>query len=135
MSIDQLIRDLVEEDLFKAKYTTRQRSIFCKNMYSKVFKFVEETNKNYNERVEELEFEVKDVQNQLNEAHAELEELQVANEKLNKGYKGLVQDILYALRLSVYMFYIYKMWSYYSVNDEKSINDTNTTREVPYNSE
>lgn len=40
--IEDLIRDLIMEDKFKAKYTKRQRSIFCKNMYYKLSKFIEE---------------------------------------------------------------------------------------------
>jgi len=39
-NIDQLIRDLIVEDQFKAKYTKRQRSIFCKNMYRKISTFL-----------------------------------------------------------------------------------------------
>ena len=132
MSIDQLIRDLVEEDQFKAKYTSRQRSIFCKNMYSKVSKFVEETNKNYIDHAEQLQLEVDELRNKLEEADREIEELREANEELNRGYKGLFQDILCSLRVSFYLFYIYKAWIYYSDNDEKSINDTNSTSAVPY---
>ena len=45
MSIDQLIRDLIVEDQFKAKYTKRQRRVFCDNMYEKVSVFVEEHEK------------------------------------------------------------------------------------------
>jgi hypothetical protein len=45
MSIDQLIRDLIVEDQFKAKYTKRQRSIFCNNMYNKVANFIEDHEK------------------------------------------------------------------------------------------
>ena len=45
MSIDDLIRDLVVEDQFKAKYTKRQRHVFCDNMYKKVETFIEEHEK------------------------------------------------------------------------------------------
>jgi adenylosuccinate synthase len=134
MSIDQLIRDLVEEDQFKAKYTSRQRSIFCKNMYAKVSKFIEETNKHYIEHAEQLEREVSDMRTELEEARRELEELREANEVLNQGYKGLIQDILCVFRISFYVFYVYKMWNY-MVSDEKSINVTNITSEIPYSNE
>jgi hypothetical protein len=40
MQIDQLIRDLILEDQFKEKYTKRQRSIFCNNMYEKIATFM-----------------------------------------------------------------------------------------------
>ena len=40
MEIEQLIRDLIVEDQFNEKYTKRQRSIFCKNMYAKISAFV-----------------------------------------------------------------------------------------------
>lgn len=45
MNIDQLIRDLIVEDQFKSKYTKRQRSVFCNNMYEKVSAFIEEHEK------------------------------------------------------------------------------------------
>lgn len=45
MNTEQLIRDLIVEDQFKAKYTKRQRSVFCKNMYAKVASFIEEHEK------------------------------------------------------------------------------------------
>ena len=45
MNMDQLIRDLIVEDQFKAKYTKRQRSVFSKNMYTKVATFIEEHEK------------------------------------------------------------------------------------------
>jgi len=38
--IEMLIRDLIVEDQFNAKYTKNQKSIFCKNMYAKIYKFL-----------------------------------------------------------------------------------------------
>ena len=48
MDIDQLILDLIEEEKFKAKYTKRQQSIFCKNMHAKISSFMENREKKLN---------------------------------------------------------------------------------------
>ena len=49
MDIDQLIRDLILEDQFKAKYTKRQRTVFCNNMYGKISAFVSKYQEDLNE--------------------------------------------------------------------------------------
>ena len=47
MEIKDLIRDLIVEDKFNAKYTKRQKSIFCKNMYTKISKFLRQHDEEY----------------------------------------------------------------------------------------
>ena len=54
MDIDELIRDLILEDQFKAKYTNRQRTVFCENMYGKISLFIAK----YEEKVKESEKKV-----------------------------------------------------------------------------
>jgi hypothetical protein len=123
MSIDQLIRDLIEEDLFKAKYTTRQRSIFCKNMYAKVSKFIEENNKEQHERIEELEEELAIAQN-------DLEYYKDAYETL-KNRPSFCCDLFYGIRFVIYILYIYYMWNY-SVKVDRSIKEINNKSDTPY---
>ena len=55
MQIDQLIRDLILEDQFKAKYTKRQRSIFCNNMYEKISTFMKEHQEEQKEAEKKIE--------------------------------------------------------------------------------
>ena len=126
-SIDQLIRDLVVEDLFKAKYTSRQRSIFCQNMYAKVYTFIKENNKEQHERVEQLEDELED-------ALQEIEEYKRAYEQLKKA-PSMYLEFLYSMTLGLYVLYIYFMWNNaYSVKDDTSINETKAISDKPYNS-
>lgn len=128
MSIEQLIRDLILEDQFKAKYTSRQRTIFCDNMYAKVSAFVEKTNNDRIDRIEELE-------EQLAVAQNDLEYYKEENKELNKNYKSVFMDMMAALRLAICLAYLYAIWQYYNDKVEKSIKDTNTTSEVPYSIE
>ena len=72
MDIDSLIRDLILEDQFKAKYTARQRSIFCNNMYGKISAFLQ----SHEEELKETQNKLKETQNKV--------------EKYRKGY-----DVLY----------------------------------------
>lgn len=123
MSIDQLIRELIVEDLFKAKYTSRQRSIFCENMYGKVYKFIQETNKEKIERIEELEEELESSQNDLEYYKNEYEKM--------KRNQFTLLDFLYRLRLIIYVGYMYFMWNIYKVKDDTSIKDTIITRDIP----
>lgn len=50
--IDDLIRDIIVEDKFKAKYTKRQQSVFCKNMYHKIKKFIDSYQNEYDQTIE-----------------------------------------------------------------------------------
>jgi hypothetical protein len=132
MSIDQLIRDLIEEDRFKAKYTARQRSIFCENMYTKVYNFIKVANEDAIERVEQLEEELAVAQNDLEFYKKENALLKEANAELKKNYKSIFVDIVGGFRLIIYSLYIYVMWIHYKEREDKSIKDTNSTRVVPY---
>jgi hypothetical protein len=125
MSIEQLIRDLILEDQFKAKYTSRQRTIFCDNMYAKVSAFVETTNKDRIERIEELE-------EQLAVAENDRDFYKEENKELSKNYKSVFMDMMATLRIAICLTYLYTIWQYYSDKVERSIKDTNTTSEVPY---
>lgn len=125
MSIDQLILDLIEEDQFKAKYTSRQRSIFCKNMYSKVSKFIQEKNKEQLEKIEELEEELAVSQN-------DLEVYKMRYEALLRQSNMPIRVFFYWIRTIVYSMYLYFMWNAYKVKAEISIKETNSTSVVPY---
>ena len=124
MSIDQLIRDLIEEDKFKAKYTTRQRSIFCNNMYLKIQKFIEETNKERLDRMEELEEELETVKNDLEYYKQEI--------LVMKKNKIVYTDLFYFIRVVLYGLYFYFIWDYYKVREEKSMKETNNSSDDPY---
>jgi len=71
MDIDQLIRDLILEDQFKAKYTKRQQSIFYNNMYEKIATFM----KVHEEQLKESEQKVQKYRNayiELAKSYADL---------------------------------------------------------------
>lgn len=135
MSIDQLIRDLILEDQFKAKYTSRQRSIFCENMYVKVSKFVEEANKELIEQNKEHLERIELLEEELEVAKNDLEYYKEKNKELNNNYKSVFMDMMAALRITMCLMYLYTIWQYYNDKVERSIKDTNTTSEVPYNIE
>ena len=124
--MEQLIRDLILEDQFKTKYTSRQRSIFCNNMYAKITKFVEETHKDHHARIEALE-------EQLEVAKNDLEYYKEENQELSKNYKTVFIDMMGAIRFAFYVTYLYFIWLHYNDKLDKSIKDTNTTSEAPYN--
>jgi hypothetical protein len=54
MDIDELIRDLILEENFKTKYTKRQQTVFCNNMYGKISAFISK----YEEKLKESEKKV-----------------------------------------------------------------------------
>ena len=97
MDIDELIRDLIQEDQFKAKYTNRQRSIFCQNMYGKISAFLQPH-----------EEELKETQNKLKETQTKLE-------KYRKAYTTLYKEtdtylwvtLVYAFICIAFFVYIY----------------------------
>jgi len=135
MSIEQLIRDLILEDQFKSKYTARQRSIFCNNMYAKVHAFVENANKELIEENKEHLERIELLEEELEVSKNDLEYYKEQNKELNKNYKSVFIDMMSALRLAIYMTYLYAIWQYYNENVDKSIKETNSTSEVPYNIE
>ena len=90
MDIDQLIRDLILEDQFKAKYTKRQRTIFCNNMYGKISSFVS----TYEEEIKESEKKV--------------EKYRKAYIELAKSYADLRKKPPVYLWLA--LFYGYMLW-------------------------
>jgi len=135
MSIEQLIRDLILEDQFKAKYTARQRSIFCENMYVKVSKFAEEANKELLEQNKEHLERIELLEEELEVSKNDLEYYKEQNKELNKNYKSVFIDMMSALRLAIYMTYLYAIWQYYNEKEERSIKETNSTSNSPYNIE
>lgn len=91
MNIDTLIRDLIEEDQFNEKYTKRQRSIFCKNMYSKLSAFISER-----DRLHAIE------------TNKRLEEYRVSCEEyMNKSNEYLVLNLFYRGLCVIVMLYVY----------------------------
>jgi len=90
MDIDELIRDLILEDQFKAKYTKRQRTIFCENMYEKIATFM------------------KHPQEQLKESEKKVEKYRKAYIELAKSYADLRKNPPVYLWLA--LFYGYVLW-------------------------
>jgi hypothetical protein len=69
MNTEALIRDLIVEDQFNTKYTKRQKSIFCKNMYTKISKFLKQQEEEIMDRLvqryQRQEDELKETKRQL----------------------------------------------------------------------
>ena len=104
MNIEELIRDLILEDQFKAKYTKTQRSIFCKNMYSKISTFL----KNY-------AAEIVSTRSQLEDSRRELEMYKIAYHKLLKRTSQKIYlDILYSMTtVGVILYFYYTLYTYF----------------------
>jgi phage-related tail protein len=146
-SIDQLIRDLIVEDTFKSKYTARQRTIFCKNMYEKVAKFLETSFDEEIEKIKDLEEEVavanndmevykksyEDLKESYDELNRSYDELNQSYDELNQSYKSIFIHLLASLRLVVYGIYLMAMWQFYKDKLDTSIKDITNTSVVPYN--
>jgi hypothetical protein len=92
MNIDDLIRDLIVEDQFKAKYTKRQRTVFCNNMYNKVANFIEDHEK---ETLEKLDMH--------HEANEYMKRKMMEYYLLYIIYKAMVLAII----LCIYLNYLY----------------------------
>lgn len=131
MSIDQLIRDLIVEDLFKGKYTARQRSIFCQNMYTKVSTFIEENTNEKIQKIEQLEEELAVAENDLEYYKESYEEL---NHQIQLQ-KSILLNVIYGIHLVIYVIYVYSMFKYYNVNEDKSIKEITVKSDTPYSIE
>jgi hypothetical protein len=118
MSIDDLIRDLILEDQFKAKYTKRQRSIFCKNMYTKISAFLQEEKEREEEleqHVEDLEQDVDDVEQELQKVRQELHEYKIGyNILFRRTFQYIAVDILYyTLSITLQIYFSCKVYKYF----------------------
>ncbi len=99
MSINQLIRDLIVEEEFKANYTKRQRTVFCNNLYDKVATFIEEHEKKTLARLENHEEELHETRHKL--------------DKLRKSYAILYKETdAYICIALVYTFICVGMFGY-----------------------
>ena len=99
MNIDQLIRDLLVEEQFKANYTKRQRAVFCNNLYNKVATFIEEHEKDTLARLEKHEDELHETRHKL--------------DKLRKSYETLYKETdAYVCIALVYTFICIGMFGY-----------------------
>lgn len=78
MSMDQLIRDLLVEEQFKANYTKRQRTVFCNNLREKIYAFIEAHEKDTLTRLEKHEEELHETRHKL--------------DKLRKSYAMLYKE-------------------------------------------
>jgi hypothetical protein len=122
MSIEHLIQNLVLEDRFKEKYTTRQRSVFCKNMYLKINRFLLEHDKAHNQFVEQLKEDHEIVRNELDEYKKSYDIL------LEQRKRHVHLDIIFTIQIIACMIAIY-----YKVSEDISMIDTRNISSVPYN--
>lgn len=103
MNIDQLIRDLILEDQFKSTYTKRQRTVFCNNMYAKIYAFMEKHEE--------------DTLNRLEKNEEELHETRKKLDKSRKDYVRLYKEIdAYVVATLVYTFICLMMFCYVYYN-------------------
>jgi hypothetical protein len=109
MNTEDLIRDLIVEDQFNAKYTKRQRSIFCKNMYTKISKFLRFREKEILDRLNQKyigqEEELEDTKRRLQHYRLECHRLK----RNNPGYMDFIRSILNVL-IIVYFYLSLYQW-------------------------
>jgi hypothetical protein len=98
MEIESLIRELIQEDQFKAKYTLRQRSIFCKNMYQKISKFL----KSHEEELKDTRDQLVDAHHLLIETHDKLVKSRDELRQYRREYRSLKQKNQYHLAELIY---------------------------------
>jgi hypothetical protein len=98
MTIDDLIRDLILEDQFKKKYTKRQRSIFHKNMYTKISAFL------------------KAKEDELSETQKNLKTYQTAYKRLLKlTSKHIMVELLYSIfYIMIQAYFYYSLYHYFT---------------------
>ena len=107
--MEELIRDLIVEDQFNAKYTKTQKSIFCKNMYAKISKF--------------LQYREEEILDRLNRRYLyqqqEMEETKRQLEQYRAGYMQLLKqnhsfgDFTHSLMnmfMIIYFYYAIYVW-------------------------
>ena len=111
MNIDQLIRDLILEDQFKAKYTKTQRSIFCKNMYSKISTFL----KNYDAEIVSTRSQLEDSRRQLLETKTYLEKYKIAyNLSVKRTKYVIILDTLFSITIiGAIIYFYYTLYTYF----------------------
>jgi len=98
MTIEDLIRDLIVEDQFKNKYTKHQRSIFCKNMYTKISTFL------------------KAKEDELNQTKKQLKTYQTGYNRLLKLTSNhIAVDVVHsALSISIQLYFYYSLYQYFT---------------------
>lgn len=111
MNIESLIRDLILEDQFKEKYTKRQRSIFCKNMYSKISTFL----KNRDTLLRETNAQLDKISAKLDETEKKFENYKTAyNYLLKSSYKVVILDMIYSMTtFGIILYFYYTLYSYF----------------------
>jgi hypothetical protein len=106
--IEMLIRDLIVEDQFNAKYTKNQKSIFCKNMYDKISKFL----KNREEEIlDRLNRRYLNQQHELDETKRQLEQYRMGYHLLqqNHSFDNFAHSVLNMFFL-IYFYYSMYQW-------------------------
>ena len=116
MTIDDLIRDLILEDQFKAKYTKRQRSIFCKNMYTKISAFLKENEQEELKHADDLEQYVDELEQELQKVRQELHEYKLGyNILFRRTFQYIAVDIFYyTLSISLQIYFSCKVYKYFT---------------------
>jgi polyhydroxyalkanoate synthesis regulator phasin len=116
MTIDDLIRDLILEDQFKAKYTKRQRSIFCKNMYTKISAFLKEKEREELKHADDLEQDVDELEQELQKVRQELHEYKLGyNILFRRTFQYIAVDIFYyTLSISLQIYFSCKVYKYFT---------------------
>ncbi len=115
MNIDALIKDLILEDKFKAKYTARQRTIFCKNMYRKISNFLKE----HEEELEDTREQVQSLNHQLQEANTRLEKYRNGYETSRRNRVTYQQLMMSVIETGVLIYFYYSVYHWITNSMQK----------------
>ena len=109
MDIEELICDLIMEDKFKAKYTKRQRSIFCKNMYTKISTFL-------NKRDDELMKKHQQKLYELDKIRYQYTLLRENYQMLSRRHRiSIYMEVVYSiLNLSIILYFYYSIYQWFT---------------------
>ena len=102
---EMLIRDLIVEDQFNAKYTKNQKSIFCKNMYAKISNFLQRREE---EVLDRLNRRYLNQQQELEETKRQLEQYRLWYQR--NSYNGEFANSILNILLMIYFYYYIYQW-------------------------
>ena len=108
--IEMLIRDLIVEDQFNAKYTKNQKSIFCKKMYAKISEFLKHREQEILDRIHQRYLaELQETKRQLEQYRVEYQ-LQRNQLQQNQSIFGELVLSLMNIFLMIYFFHYLYEW-------------------------
>jgi hypothetical protein len=104
--MNDLIKNVIVEDEFKARYTARQRSIICKNIHKKMEEFILKHEPMYLKAHTHLLHKAHEEEKEV--LLQEIKHLRISNEKMRKCYlQGMWTEVFFLLMFCIWCVFVY----------------------------